>query len=252
MPRSHAAPAALAAALALAAGAASAEDVTYEVGGESFAGYYAAAENPKGLVLVIHDWDGMTDYERKRADMLAELGYDAFALDLFGAGNLPETMDERRAATGALYADRERMRTLIFGGLSAARERSAVDTAVVMGYCFGGAATLEAARSGQATDVVGYASFHGGVDTPEGQSWPAETPPVMILQGGADDNPSMADIAQVSAELEAAGITYDIEVYSGAPHAFTVFGSDRYRERADQRSWAELQRFLEERFGVES
>jgi dienelactone hydrolase len=229
-----------------AAGAAAAADVTYEVNGESFAGYYAAAENPKGLVVIVHDWDGMTDYERKRADMLAELGYAAFAVDVFGAGKLPQTQEERMAATRALYEDRERMRALLAGGLAAAREQSPVDAAVVMGYCFGGAATLELARSGLGEGVLGYASFHGGVETPEGQSWPAETPPVLILQGGIDENPSMADIATLSTELEAAGITYDIEVYSGAPHAFTVFGSERYRERADMKSWEALQGFLAE------
>ncbi len=233
-------------ALAFAVQPALADDVTYTVGDEAFAGYFASSETPRGLVLIIHDWDGMTDYELKRADMLADLGYDAFALDLFGEGNLPETMDERRAATGALYEDRDRMRSLIFGALEEARGLSAADNVVIMGYCFGGAATLEAARAGTATGVVGYASFHGGLDTPEGQSWPADTPPVLILQGGADDNPSMTDVAAFSTELEAAGITYDIEVYSGAPHAFTVFGSERYRERADMKSWEAFQTFLTE------
>lgn len=80
-----------------------AEDVAYEVDGESFTGYWAEAENPKGLVLLVHDWDGMTDYERQRADMLAEMGYNAFALDMFGDETPTETMDHRRAATGALY-----------------------------------------------------------------------------------------------------------------------------------------------------
>lgn len=237
--------AATACALSL-AGAASAEEVAYEVEGEPFAGYYAAAEEPRGLVLVIHDWDGMTDYERRRADMLAELGYDAFAVDLFGADNLPETMDERMAATRALYDDRERMRALILGGLAEARERSETDTAVVIGYCFGGAAALELARSGAADEVVGYASFHGALDTPEGQSWPADAPPILILHGGADEDPDMGDVAAIAQELEAAGLTYDIEVYSGAPHAFTVFGSERYRERADARSWEAFQAFLDE------
>ena len=240
--------AAIAAALIAAAAPALAADVSYTVGDGAFEGYFANAGDPKGLVLIIHDWDGMTDYERRRADMLADLGYDAFALDLFGAGVQPETIDGRRAETGKLYADRETMRALIEGGLAAARAQGGAQTAVVMGYCFGGAATLEGARNGL-PDVLGYASFHGGVDTPEGQSWPADAPPVLILQGGADQNPSMADIAQLSTELEAAGVRYDIEVYSGAPHAFTVFGSDRYRERADRLSWDALQGFLGERFG---
>jgi dienelactone hydrolase len=239
--------AAIAAIVFAAAAPVLAADVSYSVGDRAFEGYYAKARNAKGLVLIIHDWDGMTDYERRRADMLAELGYDAFALDLFGAGVRPDTVDGRRAETGKLYGDRETMRALIRGGLDAARAQGGAQTAVVMGYCFGGAATLESARNGL-PDVVGYASFHGGVETPAGQGWPSDAPPVLILQGGADQSPSMADIAQLSTELEAAGVRYDIEVYSGAPHAFTVFGSDRYRERADSLSWEALQGFLGERF----
>lgn len=239
--------AAAVAAVALATPA-SAEDIAYEIDGREFRGHFAAAEDPRGLVLIVHDWDGMTDYERRRATMLAELGYDAFALDLFGADAEADTVDQRRALTGALYSDRETMRARLEAGLAQARALSEQDETVVMGYCFGGAATLELARGG-AQGVVGYASFHGGVATPEGQSWPSDAPPVLILQGGADQNPSMADIAQLSTELEAAGVRYDIEVYSGAPHAFTVFGSDRYRERADRQSWEALQAFLADRFG---
>ena len=74
---------------ALIAGSAAAQDVTYEVGGESFEGYFAAAEESRGLVLIVHDWDGLDDYERRRADMVAELGFDAFAVDVYGAGNRP-------------------------------------------------------------------------------------------------------------------------------------------------------------------
>ncbi|CAN5731760.1 dienelactone hydrolase family protein [soil metagenome] len=232
------------------AGAAQAQDVGYEIEGEAFEGYFAAAEAPRALVLVIHDWDGLDDYERERADMIAALGYDAFAVDLFGAGERPETMEARQAATGALYGDRERMRALIEGGLAEAREHSGAGEAVVIGYCFGGAAALELARSGE-EEVAGYVSFHGGLATPEGQSWPDEAPPLLILHGGADENPSMLDLATFADEVEAAGLTYDIEVYAGAPHAFTVFGSERYQERADMRSWAAFERFLEETLGGE-
>jgi dienelactone hydrolase len=243
--------AAAGAVLALAlAGAASAEDVAYDVNGESFAGYFADAENARGLVVIVHDWDGLTDYERRRADMLAELGYDAFALDVFGADNRPETNEARMAATRAAFEDPERLQALVQGALAQGQERSEAEAVVMTGYCFGGTVTLATARAGGAGDAVGYAVFHG--QFPEGPAWPAETAPILILHGGADDSPSMTDVADFAAEAEAAGLTYDIEVYSGAPHAFTVFGSERYRERADQRSWAEFQRFLDERFGAAS
>jgi len=230
----------------LAATPALAEDVAYMVGEESFTGYFAEAEDPQGLVLIVHDWDGMTDYERQRADMLAEMGYNAFALDMFGDETPIETMDHRMAATGALYEDRERMRALIEAGVAQATELSGTDEMVVMGYCFGGAVALEMARSDMSGMANGYATFHGGLGTPEGQSWSGYEPPVLVLHGGADTSISMQDVATLATELEEAGTTYTMEVYSGAPHAFTVFGSDSYQERADLRSWDAFSTFLEE------
>lgn len=236
----------------MAATAHAGEAVTYQAEGADYEGYYAPASGEgggNGLVLIIHDWDGLTDYERQRADMLAEMGYDAFAVDLYGAGNRPETTEAKKAETGKLYEDREAMRSRILSGLEAARRQSDAGEAVVMGYCFGGAAVLELARSGQASDISGYATFHGGLDTPEGQSYPADTAPILIEHGGADTSISIADAAELAKTLEDAGITYQLDIYSGAPHAFTVIGSDRYDERADKRSWMNFETFLEDNLG---
>ncbi|SON54147.1 putative esterase [Hartmannibacter diazotrophicus] len=226
------------------------ETVSYKAGDLPLEGYFAPAEGgkSKGAVLVIHDWDGVDSYEEKRADMLAALGYDAFALDLYGAGNRPATMDAKVAATKALYQDREAMRTRLVAGLKELHSKSDAASTVVMGYCFGGAAALELARSGLGDKVVGYVAFHGGLTTPEGQSYPSDTPPILIEHGGADTSVTMADVTSLSEQLEKAGITYQIDVYSGAPHAFTVFGSDRYRQVADEKSWKRLEEFLSERF----
>jgi dienelactone hydrolase len=227
----------------LAAAAAAAQDVSYEVGGEAFEGYFAAAENSRGLVLIVHDWDGLDDYERQRADMLAELGYDAFAVDVYGAGNRPETTELRAAATQAVLGDPERLSTLMEGSLAEARRLSDAEAVVVMGYCFGGTVSLAAARGGVLEDVAGYATFHGNF--PDGPAWSADTAPILVMHGGADQNPSITDLMGFAEEVEAAGLTYQIEVYSGAPHAFTVFGSERYRERADAASWDAFQTFLD-------
>ena len=224
-----------------------AEEVSYTVDGESFTGYWAEAEAPRGVVVIIHDWDGMTEYEQRRADMLAEMGYSAFALDMFGDGTPTETMDHRRAATGALYQNRDRMRALIEAGVAQAMDRSGTDAMVVMGYCFGGAVALEMARSDMAEMAAGYATFHGGLSTPDGQSWDGDEPPLLVLHGGADTSITMEDVAGLATELEGSGNTYTIEVYSNAPHAFTVFGSDRYQERADTQSWEAFSAFLSER-----
>jgi len=232
--------------LALSGAALAGETVNYNAGDMALEGYKAPASGAsKGLVLVIHDWDGLTDYERKRADMLSAMGYDAFALDLYGKGNRPTDTGAKKAEMGKLYNDREKMRTLILTGLDEARKMNA-GKAVVMGYCFGGAATLELARSGKAKDIAGYATFHGGLSTPEGQSYGKDTPPLFIAHGGADTSITMDHVADLSKRLEEAGVTYEIEVYSGAPHAFTVFDSNRYRKVADEKSWTTFTEFLKD------
>ena len=240
---------ALAAALALAATPVLADDVAYQAAGRELTGYFAAADEPKGLVVIVHDWNGLDNYERRRADMLAEMGYDAFAIDVFGAGAKLEKDEDRRAATDALYKDRELMRALAAAGLAQARALSDADRIVVMGYCFGGSVVLEMARSDTADQAVGYASFHGGLTTPEGQGWSAETPPILIMHGGADSSVTMQDVTTLVEEFEAAGTTYTLEVYSGAPHGFTNFDSDNYQERADIESWGAFTAFLAERLG---
>jgi dienelactone hydrolase len=100
--------------------------------------------------LLIHDWDGLTDYEVKRSEMLAEMGYSVFAADLFGAGERPTQVVDKRQHTGALE--------------KAASLGANINNAVAMGYCFGGAAVLELARSG--ADLKGFATFHGGLKNP--------------------------------------------------------------------------------------
>lgn len=225
----------------------SGEDVNYDVNGERFEGYFiSGGDNAKGSVIIVHDWDGIDDYERQRADMLAEQGFDAFAVDLFGAGNRPQATEDKQAATQALYQDRERMRTLTLAGLDQARASGAATQAVIMGYCFGGAVALEIARSGEANDIAAYTSFHGGLDTPDGQAYSSDTPPIFIAHGGADEAVSLDAVATLAEELEAAGVTYEVGIYSGAPHAFSVFGSDRYHPRADEQSWATFNQWLEE------
>lgn len=220
------------------------QSVNYNVDGAAYEGYGAsAAGKSKGLVIVVHDWDGLTKYEEKRVNMLAEMGYDAFALDLYGKGNRPKKTGAKKAETAKLYKDRAKMRSLLLGGLDAARKLSGGKT-VVMGYCFGGAAVLELARSGKASNIAGYTTFHGGLKTPKGQSYPKNTPPILVAHGGADTSITMDHVAGLSRDLEAAGVTYDIQVYSGTPHGFTVFGSKRYRKRAEQRSWSAFTEFL--------
>ncbi|MGD8368759.1 MAG: dienelactone hydrolase family protein [Desulfobacterales bacterium] len=219
--------------------------VTYEVEGQPYEGYYVSPSAGAPLVLLIHDWDGLTDYEVKRADMLADLGYAVFAADLFGAGIRPTEVKDKRQHTGELYKDREKMRKLMIGALTEAEKRGAdTKNGVAMGYCFGGAAVLELARAG--ADLKGFATFHGGLKTPEGQDYSRTRGNILVMHGTADTAITMDQFATLAEELEAAGVRHEMITYGGAPHAFTVWGGDRYRHDADKKSWARFTAFLAE------
>lgn len=228
-------------AAALAAG----EAVRYEVKGAPYEGYYISPAANAPLVLLLHDWDGLTHYEVKRAEMLAKLGYSVFAADLFGAGIRPTEVRDKRQHTGELYQDREKMRALIQGALDTAKSQGApVGNTVVMGYCFGGAAVLEFARAG--ADMKGFVTFHGGLGTPPGQDYAQTKGKVLILHGTADSAISMEQFAQLAGDMEAHGVSHEMVTYSGTPHAFTVFASNSYRKEADEKSWARFVTFLNE------
>ncbi len=221
------------------------ETIGYDVNGEPYEGYFTSPADNAPLILLIHDWDGLTDYEIKRADMLAELGYAVFAVDLFGAGVRPTEDADKRQHTGALYKDRAKMRALLNAALLVAQSHDGnIKNAVVIGYCFGGAAVLEFARSG--ANLKGFVTFHGGLSTPPGQNYSKTKGKVLVFHGSADSAISMNDFAELANELEQAGVAHEMTSYGGAPHAFTVFGSDRYREEADKQSWQRFIKFLNE------
>jgi dienelactone hydrolase len=225
--------------------AAAGEFVTYKVNGEPYEGYFVSPSPNAALILLIHDWDGLTDYEVKRADMLANMGYAVFAADLFGAGVRPAEEKDRRQHTGELYKDRNKMRTLLYAALESAKSKGAdVRNAVAMGYCFGGAAVLELARSG--TDLKGFVTFHGGLSTPAGQDYSKTKGRLLVLHGTADTGIPMDEFAKLAKEFEEKSVPHEMITYGGAPHAFTVFGGDRYREDADKKSWNRFTAFLKE------
>jgi len=221
------------------------EFVSYEVNGEPYEGYFVSPSPNAALILLIHDWDGLTDYEVKRANMLADLGYAVFALDLFGTGVRPTKVTDKRQHTGELYKNREKMRALMKGALDKAKDKGArIDNAVAVGYCFGGAAVLELARSG--ADLKGFATFHGGLKTPQGQNYTNTRGKILIMHGSADTAITMDQFADLAKELESAGVAHEMITYGGAQHAFTVFGENRYQETADKKSWKRFTAFLEE------
>ncbi|MGD1944657.1 MAG: dienelactone hydrolase family protein [Leptolyngbyaceae cyanobacterium] len=229
-----------------------AEPVVYEIAGQPYEGYFAINEgfgDDQPIVMLIHDWNGIGDYEQRRVQMLAERGYAAFAVDLYGQGVRPTNPEESRAESSKLYADRATMRQRLATGLAQAQAMAGVDPdrVVAIGYCFGGAAALEMARAGM--DIDGYVSFHGGLTTPEDQDYSATTAPILILHGGNDPVAPMADVAALADELNAAEVDYDMEIYGGVLHSFTVWGAEsdtsRYDPKADTQSWDALLAFLD-------
>lgn len=219
--------------------------VHYKVSGQDYEGYYVSPSPKAPFILLIHDWDGLTEYEIKRANMLADAGYAVFAADLFGAGVRPTELKDKRQHTGELYNDREKMRSLLKGALETAKSKGAnVGNAVAMGYCFGGAAVLELARSG--ADLKGFVTFHGGLGTPAGQDYAKAKGRMLILHGTSDVNITMDDFSKLAKELNEKGVPHEMVTYGGAPHGFTVFGSDAYRKDADEQSWRRFTQFLKE------
>ena len=219
--------------------------VDYTVDGEQYEGYFISPKKDAPLILMIHDWDGLTDYEIKRAHMLAKQGYAVFAADMFGKGVRPTEVKDKKAQTGALYQNRPKMRALFNGALDVAKANGAdISNAVAMGYCFGGTTVLEMSRTG--IDMKGFVSFHGGLKTPEGQDYNKSKGNILVFHGSADTAVSLDDFINLTKELETAGVSNEMITYSDAPHAFTVFGSERYQKAADERSWQRFGNFLQE------
>lgn len=217
--------------------------ITYQINDHLYEGYFITPSEKSPLIFLIHDWDGLTGYEKKRAQMLSDLGYAVFAIDLFGKGVRPTEMKDKRQHTGELYKDRKKMRALMDGAFAKAESLGADTTnSVAVGYCFGGAAVLEWARSGK--DLKGFVTFHGGLKTPENKTYKDTKGHILVFHGSADTAITMDQFAGLANALESAGVSHEMITYGGAPHAFTVFGSSRYQKEADKTSWSRFISFL--------
>ena len=217
----------------------------YSVAGKQYEGYYLSAGENTPLVVIVHDWDGLTEYEIIRATMLHEQGYSVFAVDLYGKGIRPDKTADKRAMTQTLYQDRDKMRKLMNASVSHAITLGGNSkNAIILGYCFGGAVALEMARSG--IPMKSFVSFHGGLNTPDGQNYNNTIGEVVVFHGTADKAVSMNDFSSLAEQLESAGIEHEMSTYSGAPHAFSVIGSSKYHEQADKKSWQRFKEHLKE------
>lgn len=206
-------------------------------------------------VLVVHQWMGLTDYEKSRCQQLAELGYVAFALDIYGKGVRPSSPAEAGKLAGTYKADRQLYRRRLGLGLEQLRKQSSVNQSQIaaIGYCFGGTGVLELARSG--AEVSGVVSFHGGLDSPSPEDGENIQGKLLICHGADDPFVPAADIDAFIAELNAAKVDWQMISYSGAVHSFTqpMAGDDNsrgaaYNAKADRRSWNAMRAFFDELF----
>ncbi|WP_164101842.1 dienelactone hydrolase family protein [Candidatus Laterigemmans baculatus] len=233
--------------------------VKYSDGDVALEGFVAwdseASEDQRPGVLVVHQWLGLTDYERTRCRQLAELGYVAFALDIYGAEDRPADVQEAREFSGRYKQDRELYRRRLTLGLEQlrAQEQVADDQIAAIGYCFGGTGVLELARSG--ANIDGVVSFHGGLDSPSPEDAKNIQAKILILHGADDPFVPAEDIQAMLAAFNAADVDWQMNIYSNAVHSFTqpMAGDDpsrgaAYNATADQRSWKAMQLFFDELF----
>jgi dienelactone hydrolase len=229
------------------------ETVEYKDGSTVLEGYIAyddANDKPRPGILVIHDWTGLQDYAKRRTTMLAEMGYVAFAADIYGKGVRPTDQKECVVESGKYRNDLPLLRKRVLLALDELKKSKLVqaDKLAAIGYCFGGSSVLELARSG--ADVKGVVSFHGGLKT----SMPADPGAIkakILVCHGADDKFVNNDVPGFKEEMEKSKADMTFIAYPGAVHSFTKkeAGDDpskgqAYNEKADLESWAEMRKFF--------
>ncbi len=232
--------------------------VEYDANGTTCEGVHVvdgAVAGKRPAVLIVHQWTGLGDHEKERARMLAELGYNVFALDIYGKGVRPPGPPASAQEAGKYKSNRALYRERLRAGLEVLLKDERTDSAKVaaIGYCFGGMGAIELARSG--AKVKGVVSFHGSLDSPapaDGKNIVCE---VLALHGDADPFVPAADVAAFEKELQDAKVSYHLVRYPDVVHAFTqkMAGNDpskgaAYDEKADKASWEEMRKFFDRLF----
>lgn len=234
------------------------ETISYRQGGEELRGYLAydrAIGGTRPAVLVVHEWWGLNDYVKGRVNQLAELGYVAFAADIYGNGFVTKDPQVAGKYAGRFRGDRRLLRDRAVAGLQALMGQPAADKKRVaaIGYCFGGTTVLELARSG--AEIMGVVSFHGGLDTPNPADAKNIRAKVLALHGADDTFVPPPQVSAFQEEMRKASVDWQMVSYGGAVHSFTNpdSGADpsrgmAYNEKADKRSWEHMKLFFAELF----
>ncbi|MDB5354545.1 MAG: dienelactone hydrolase [Phycisphaerales bacterium] len=228
-----------------------------DVEAQSFVAWDDAVTGKRPGVVIVPEWWGLTDYPKTRAKQLAQLGYVALAADVYGNGLTTEDPKEAGKLAGALKAgDRKELRIRVVAALQQLKANPNVDPnkTAVIGYCFGGTAALELARSG--ADVSAAVSFHADLSTSQ-PAQPGELKAKVLVNHGADDTFEPPEqIAGFQDEMRKAHADWQMNIYANAVHAFTNPGADAhhipgiaYNKEADQRSWQAMMDLFHEVFG---
>ncbi len=232
--------------------------VAYSLNGTALEGvlvYNDADSAKRPGILVIHDWMGVGPYVIGRCRQLAELGYVAFAADIYGKGVRPANREEASQQAGIYKKDRALMRARVTAGLNELKKQLLVDPAKIaaIGYCFGGTTVIELARSG--AELSGVVSFHGGLDSPTPADGKNIKTKLLILHGADDPFVPADDLQKFQQELRDAKVDWQMVSYGNAVHSFTHkdAGDDpskgaAYEARADRRSWQAMKSFFAELF----
>lgn len=234
------------------------EAVTYKDGDVTLEGYMArTATSGAPIVMIVHQWKGLGDYEKRRADMLAAEGYNAFAIDMYGQGIRPTDPKVAGEEAGKYKNNSALARKRITAALNFAKTLPDADSSriAVIGYCFGGTMALELARSG--ADIKSVVSFHGGLSTPRPVTGPGVIKASINIQhGAADPHVPPEQVKAFIDEMNTAKADWIFTEYAGAVHSFTEkeAGDDpakgaAYNEKADKRSWQAALGFLKETLG---
>jgi dienelactone hydrolase len=231
------------------------ELMEYKEGGVTLEGYaaYVATGDKRPGILLCPDWMAISGFSNMRANMLASLGYNVFAADIYGKGVRPTTPETCAPEMMKYRNDRKLLRARARAGLEMLKKLPNTDASRigVIGYCFGGTTCLELARDG--ADVKGVVSFHGNLDTPNPADAKNIKCSVLVLHGADDPLVPDAEVIAFQKEMREANIDWQVVSYGNAVHAYTNWnipaktpGAAAYETKADRRSWVAMQEFFKE------